>query len=116
MVASIIYYKMNVIKALKKFKNGDDMMSLFSENYKNEMLWGTYRSSLYMGLRTRLPESLIAGLMWTDPSSINNINNIRHIAREEDKLKKYGWIRHDGKNFGIQEIVDEKYRIETQWV
>jgi mannosyl-oligosaccharide glucosidase len=28
------------------------------------LLWGPFRPNLYMGIRPRLPDSLIAGLMW----------------------------------------------------
>jgi mannosyl-oligosaccharide glucosidase len=28
------------------------------------LLWGPYRPNLYFGLRPRVPNSLIAGLMW----------------------------------------------------
>lgn len=28
------------------------------------LLWGPYRPNLYMGIRPRMPDSLIAGLMW----------------------------------------------------
>ena len=28
------------------------------------LLWGPYRPNLYMGIRPRVPDSLIAGLMW----------------------------------------------------
>ena len=37
-----------------------------SSLYSNEapLLWGPYRPNLYLGLRPRVPESLVAGLMW----------------------------------------------------
>lgn len=37
-----------------------------SSLYSNEapLLWGPYRPNLYLGIRPRVPESLIAGLMW----------------------------------------------------
>jgi mannosyl-oligosaccharide glucosidase len=28
------------------------------------LLWGPYRPNLYLGLRPRVPNSLVAGLMW----------------------------------------------------
>jgi mannosyl-oligosaccharide glucosidase len=28
------------------------------------LLWGPYRPNLYLGLRARMPKSLIAGIMW----------------------------------------------------
>lgn len=37
-----------------------------SSLYSNEapLLWGPYRPNLYLGIRSRVPESLVAGLMW----------------------------------------------------
>src|SRR5690242_21796133 len=37
-----------------------------SSLYSNEapLLWGPYRPNLYLGIRPRVPESLVAGLMW----------------------------------------------------
>ncbi len=34
------------------------------ENEDQSLLWGTYRPNLYFGLRPRLPQSLMSGLMW----------------------------------------------------
>jgi len=31
---------------------------------KESLLWGPYRSNHYLGIRPRIPESLIMGLMW----------------------------------------------------
>jgi mannosyl-oligosaccharide glucosidase len=28
------------------------------------LLWGAYRPNLYMGIRPRIPDSLLLGLMW----------------------------------------------------
>jgi mannosyl-oligosaccharide glucosidase len=33
-------------------------------NEDQSLLWGTYRPNLYFGLRPRLPQSLMSGLMW----------------------------------------------------
>jgi mannosyl-oligosaccharide glucosidase len=40
--------------------------SVDSSLYSNEapLLWGPYRPNLYLGIRPRVPESLVAGLMW----------------------------------------------------
>ena len=29
------------------------------------LLWGPYRPNLYLGIRPRVPESLLMGLMWS---------------------------------------------------
>jgi len=31
-------------------------------------------------------------------------------------LKKYGWIEHDGVNFGVQEIFDTNIKLTTSFV
>jgi mannosyl-oligosaccharide glucosidase len=35
-----------------------------TSNHSAELLWGPYRSNLYFGMRPRLPQSLMTGLMW----------------------------------------------------
>ena len=35
-----------------------------STNADDPLLWGPYRSNLYFGLRPRIPQSLMTGLMW----------------------------------------------------
>lgn len=34
------------------------------ENVTEDLHWGTYRPGLYFGVRPRLPQSLVTGLMW----------------------------------------------------
>jgi mannosyl-oligosaccharide glucosidase len=36
------------------------------------LLWGPYRPNLYLGIRPRLPDSLIAGLMWGKLEDMDN--------------------------------------------
>lgn len=33
-----------------------------------------------------------------------------------DGLSKYGWLKHDGVNFGIQEIQDTDFHLNTTFV
>ncbi|CAO1308782.1 unnamed protein product [Diamesa serratosioi] len=82
-----------------------------------EKYWGTYRPQTYFGLKTRDPHSLVMGLMWYFPSKLKqNGDGIRHWCKLDDNLRKYGWLQHDGKNFGIQEIHDDNYIIETSFI
>ncbi len=41
---------------------------------------------------------------------------VRHQASQEDKLTTYGWVRHDGRTFGRQLLVDEDYNITVSMV
>lgn len=40
----------------------------------------------------------------------------RHWCEAGDNLDKFGWTKHDGRNFGIQEIIDGPIQIETSFV
>jgi len=88
---------------------------IFDVQYQNERLWGTYRPGLYFGLRMKRPSSLLAGLMWFDPSWYENINEIRHLAKQEDGVR-YGWTKHNAKDLAIQQLEDANYLIDTTWV
>ena len=35
-----------------------------STNVNDTLLWGPYRPNLYFGLRPRIPQSLMTGLLW----------------------------------------------------
>lgn len=60
---------------------------------------------------------MVFGLMWYFPNKLRqNGDGIRHWCKLEDNLQKYGWIQHDGKNFGVQEIHDDNYIIETSFI
>lgn len=40
----------------------------------------------------------------------------RHWCEQGDNLEKYGWLQHDGRNFGIQEIIDGPFKLTTSFV
>ena len=56
------------------------------------------------------------GLMWFSGQSHDGNVHIRHTCEQSDRLPRYGWIRHDGINFGMQEIVDYGYILNTDFV
>ena len=37
------------------------------------LLWGPFRPNLYMGIRPRLPGSLLMGLMWSNVDDLSGI-------------------------------------------
>ncbi|KAL4859841.1 Mannosyl-oligosaccharide glucosidase GCS1 [Chlorella vulgaris] len=87
----------------------------FKGQHAEQLLWGTYRPGYYFGMRMRRPQSLLFGLMWLDPQRLDPLGNIRHEARQGDGLAKYGWIRHDGRTHGVQELWDQQLNITTAW-
>ena len=40
----------------------------------------------------------------------------RHSCEQGDNLRKYGWLYHDGKSFGVQEIVDDDFELRTEFL
>ncbi|KAG0246517.1 Processing alpha glucosidase I [Mortierella sp. GBA43] len=77
--------------------------------------WGIYRPNLYFGTRPRLPNTVMTGLMWfgtqyEDESEIN----IRHECQVSDGFEKYGWLKADGRTFGIQQLRDTSNNVEIK--
>lgn len=72
------------------------------------LYWGTYRSNLYFGARTRSPQSPLVGLMWFGAHNPLTVDQLRHSCEEGDGLDSYGWTRHDGTNYGEQTLIDSK--------
>ncbi|WFD25263.1 mannosyl-oligosaccharide glucosidase [Malassezia nana] len=81
-------------------------------------IWGTYRPQLFFGMRPQVPNSLVTGLAWFSTADYEQASVLRHSAADNDGIDTFKWIYHDGRNFGIQEIVDRKYnyRLETSFV
>jgi len=73
------------------------------------LLWGTYRPHLFLGLRTRAPKPVIAGLMWHDAATVEPL---RYEATSGG-IARYGWVRHDGESFGHQIIQDEDLSLDV---
>lgn len=41
---------------------------------------------------------------------------LRHTCEQSDGLPRYGWLRHDGVGFGVQEIRDRGLSLQTEFV
>jgi len=89
----------------------ENPLGAFSDEYKAEMLWGTYRPQAYFGLRSRTsPDFFAMGLMWKG----NGDANWRHSAQEgNDSPQQWGWQQHDGRRFGRQVIKDGQAELTT---
>ncbi|WFD07739.1 mannosyl-oligosaccharide glucosidase [Malassezia vespertilionis] len=81
-------------------------------------VWGTYRPQVLFGMRPRLPDSLVTGLAYFATRDYHDVNNMRHSSAENQGIDGYGWTYHDGRTFGVQEIMDRanNYKIETSFV
>ncbi|CAG2190003.1 MOGS [Mytilus edulis] len=81
-----------------------------------ERFWGSYRPNLYFGMKTRSPQSPLFGFMWLTQFAREMPPPVRHWCDQGDSLQKYGWLKHDGVNFGIQELEERTYKIRTEFV
>lgn len=41
---------------------------------------------------------------------------LRHTCEQSDGLPRYGWLLHDGIHFGVQEIRDLGFSLQTEFV
>ncbi|KAK6185793.1 hypothetical protein SNE40_007946 [Patella caerulea] len=81
-----------------------------------ERFWGSYRPHTYFGLKTRTAHSPVVGLMWLQQFTGKMPPPIRHWCNQDDQIKGYGWTAHDGVNFGVQEINDDNFVLNTSFV
>lgn len=50
------------------------------QNATEELLWGTYRPGLYFGVRPRLPQSLLTGLIWFGTQDYQSFGSTPHVV------------------------------------
>ncbi|KAG7195211.1 Processing alpha glucosidase I [Scheffersomyces spartinae] len=72
----------------------------------DQLLWGPYRSSHYFGVRSRVPQSLLCGLMWYNADDFMAIRNIRHFYELGHDMNKANWVEYDPR-FGGRQIIDD---------
>ncbi|NXJ87212.1 MOGS glucosidase, partial [Trogon melanurus] len=63
--------------------------------------------------RGRAPCPFPAGLMWLQQ---RDGAGLRHTCEQSDGLSRYGWLMHDGRSFGTQEIRDGALTLTTEFV
>ncbi len=44
------------------------------------------------------------------------LQRVRHQASQDDRLQRYGWVRHDGRTWGQQVLVDGTYNLTLTMV
>lgn len=135
------YWHHNYIYLPSLVNTPSNLAKILPDNYMKsaenaDKFWGTYRANCYFGMKTRSPTSPVMGLVWyTQPKAdiimprvrfvistcfYLNLTNFwivfRHWCSQQDGLSKYGWLEHDGRTFGIQEILDDGVTIKTSFV
>jgi len=102
------------------------------EETDKSLLWGPYRPNLYFGIRPRLPQSLMTGLIWFSTVSYQSVQSAfailatrrgtrvlivafqgsRHACEQDDKLDSYTWTQYDPREGGVQEIKDSQNNVK----
>ncbi|EPT05863.1 hypothetical protein FOMPIDRAFT_148297 [Fomitopsis schrenkii] len=77
-----------------------------SQNDTESLLWGAYRPNLYFGLRPRIPQSLMTGLLWFGTQDYQSLTRARHGCDQGDGLSGYTWTEYDAREGGVQVIKD----------
>ncbi|RPB25421.1 mannosyl-oligosaccharide glucosidase [Terfezia boudieri ATCC MYA-4762] len=71
------------------------------------LLWGPYRPQVYFGIKPRLPDSFIGGLMWAGVNDYQWLQkNFRHTCEQGDEVDGYGWVQYDVRTGGTQKVAD----------
>ncbi|KAF8270316.1 glycoside hydrolase [Lactarius quietus] len=84
-----------------------------SFNDSNSLLWGTYRPNLYFGLRPRIPQSVMTGLVWFGTQDYQSFSKARHACDQGDGLDGYTWTQFDPREGGIQVVKDSHNNVKV---
>ncbi|PPQ68502.1 hypothetical protein CVT26_003441 [Gymnopilus dilepis] len=92
--------------------------SVLSQPTNDTLLWGAYRPNLYFGLRPRIPQSLMTGLMWFGTQNYNSVQRVRHACDQGDNLDSYAWTEYDTREGGVQVLKDgiNNVKITTEFL
>ncbi|KAI0060895.1 glycoside hydrolase [Artomyces pyxidatus] len=87
-------------------------------NGSDSLLWGAYRPNLYFGLRPRIPQSLMTGLIWFGTQDYQSFPKARHACEQGDGLDGYTWTTYDAREGGVQILNDgqNNVRIITEFL
>ncbi|ETW85531.1 glycoside hydrolase family 63 protein [Heterobasidion irregulare TC 32-1] len=89
--------------------------SVFSKpaNDTDSLLWGAYRPNLYFGLKPRIPQSLMTGLIWFGTQDYQSFTRSRHACDQGDELDGYTWTMYDARDGGVQVLKDSKNNVKV---
>ncbi|KAG0691000.1 Processing alpha glucosidase I [Pichia californica] len=86
--------------------NFDKIAEEYEKLNQESLNWGPYRSNLYVGVRPRIPNSLLSGLLWFPAETFQGPLLSKHSCEQSHNIKKFGWTRYDPRFGGIENIID----------
>ncbi|GEQ68175.1 hypothetical protein JCM33374_g1842 [Metschnikowia sp. JCM 33374] len=117
-----VFWLMSIfVVSAEKFQFDLDAVGSFTDNSTQKtyqslsddsLLWGPYRSGNYLGIRPRIPKSLMSGLFWFNTDSPRGLSSIRHAYEQGHNLAKANWISFDPRVGGKQFISDNDCHID----
>jgi len=90
----------------------EQLVKDYEKAVDQSLLWGPYRPNTYMGIRPRIPHSLMSGLFWFNADNINNIHKIRHFCENGADFQGFGWTKYDSRFGGRQEFKDNELKLD----
>lgn len=64
-------------RIFNKFTGNNASINFNIVKYEYPDVWGTYRSNLYFGMRTKTPQALMTGLAWNSVDDIEGFTSNR---------------------------------------
>lgn len=83
----------------------------FEQLSHDSLFWGPYNSGRYLGIRPRVPESLLSGLIWFNAESQHGIGKARDFYEQGDNMARANWVQYDPRIGGRQVISDNDCHI-----
>lgn len=87
------------------------LVDSYEKATEESLLWGAYRPNAFMGIRPRLPHSLISGLFWFNADEVENISKFRHYCDQNLDFQGFGWESYDPRIGGTQFFKDNELNI-----
>lgn len=103
---------LGLVVSLETSPEKEQLIKDYEKASDQSLLWGPYRPNTYMGIRPRIPHSLISGLFWFNSENLQNIHKIRHFCDHGADFQGFGWTQYDPRLGGHQEFRDNELKLD----
>lgn len=97
----------------QSIENIDLVLQKYEELNQKSLNWGPYRSNLYLGIKPKIPDSILTGLMWFSANDFQGVQDYKHTCEQNHNIEKFGWTRYDPRYGGIEQIIDNDSGLEV---
>lgn len=89
----------------------ETISAAYEKTNRLSLNWGPYRSNLYVGIRPRIPNSILTGLLWFPADTFNAPLLSKHSCEQNHNIQKFGWTKYDPRYGGVESIYDDDSRL-----